>query len=63
MKFNIKQEQQLYPIRFNGKQYIEQDCNDLFIAYYQTRTALIDGMGVYISNGDWIDPVGNITEN
>jgi len=55
MKFNIKQEQQLYPIRFNGKQYIEQDCNDLFIAYYQTRTALIDGMGVYISNGDWID--------
>ena len=53
-----KGKKHLYPISYNGKQYYEEDCDDLFVSFYHDSYALNDDCMVYISDGLWISPSG-----
>jgi hypothetical protein len=57
-----KQEEVLYPVRYNGKDWYEKDCDGIFVAMYHTRSALNGLGGVYLSEGDWVYPDGKIEE-
>jgi len=57
-----KAENELYPIYYNGKEYYEEDCNDVFAAYYTCPEALNVEGGVYVSEGTWIYPDGRTEE-
>lgn len=52
----------LFPVHFNGKDYYEQDCNDLFLSFYGDINALNELGGVYIAEGSWVYPDGSINE-
>ena len=54
--------EQLFPIYFNGKDYNEEDCNDIFLGFYHTTDALNGEGGVYLSDGIWIYPDGSMEE-
>lgn len=50
----------LYPIIYKGAKYDKEDCDDIFISFYHCKEALNDMCGVYLSEGMWIYPDGNI---
>jgi len=52
----------LYPIHYKGKYYLEEECDDLFTAFYHTRDALNGANGVYVSEGTWVYPDGSMGE-
>jgi hypothetical protein len=62
-KFNINIKYNIYPITFENIVYYEKDCTDLFNAYYTSRNQLIDGIGIYINNNEYVSPNGIITIN
>jgi hypothetical protein len=54
--------EKLFPVYFNGKKYYEKDCNDIFLAFYHSKTSLNGLGGVYLSEGIWIYPDGSMDE-
>lgn len=50
----------LYPVKYDGKLYDKDHCDELFIAYYTCLEALNYEGGVYLSDGSWIYPDGYI---
>lgn len=53
-------ENNLYPINYNGKQYFEKDCDEVFLCYYHDIHALNSMGGVYLSDDVWIYPDGSM---
>ena len=52
----------MFPITHNGKSYSEEDCDDMFLAYYVGVEALNAENGVYVADGTWVTPDGNLTK-
>lgn len=50
----------LFPIYYNGKEYNEKDCDDIFLAYYNCKEALNFLGGVYLSEDVWVYPDGSM---
>jgi len=46
----------MFPIYYNGKKYYEEDCDEVFLAFYEP--AAMTPFGVYMSEGVWITPDG-----
>ena len=55
---NIKMSEKLYPIYFKGKYWKEEECDDIFCAFYHTKDALDWQTSVYLSEGDRVQPDG-----
>ena len=58
----IMENEELFPVYFNGKKYYEKDCNDVFLACYHCREALNGLSGVYLSEGIWVYPDGSMDD-
>lgn len=52
----------MFPVYFNGKEYNEKDCDDLFLSFYTCVEALNSEGGVYVSEGMWTYPDGSTGE-
>ena len=52
-------EENLFPIRFEGKEYFEKDCHYLFSVFYTCPEALSADSSVYVSDGLWVYPDGS----
>lgn len=50
--------EKLYPIYFKGKYWKEEECDDIFCAFYHTKDALDWQTSVYLSEGDRVQPDG-----
>ena len=48
----------LYPFVFDGKLWDENDCNDVFCAFYYHNSCLNDEGAVHVSGDDWVFPNG-----
>ena len=59
----LLQDDKLYPVNFNGKDYYEKDCDDVFLAFYHCKYSLNDLGGVYLSDGTWIYPDGSMSDD
>jgi hypothetical protein len=55
-------EEELFPVYFNGEEYYEKDCDDVFWAFYHCREALNGMNGVYLTDGTWVYPDGSMDE-
>lgn len=52
----------LYPIRYKDKEYYEDDCDEVFTAFYNSPFALNNDCGVYVAEGLWVYPDGEMDE-
>lgn len=52
----------MFPLKYNGKLYHKKDCDDMFLAYYCGPEALNAENGVYVADGVWVTPDGNLSE-
>jgi len=52
----------LYPIKYNGRDMKEEDCDSIFTAFYYSRYSLNDECGIYMGQGTWIYPDGRMEE-
>lgn len=50
----------MFPIDYKGKLWEEEDCDDVFLAFYDGKGSLNWDTAVYIMGGDWITPDGEI---
>ena len=48
----------LYPITYQGKKYLEKDCDEIFTAYYTSIHSLRYDGSVYVGDGISITPDG-----
>ena len=55
----MEKEEKLYPVYFEGKAWTEEECDDVFVAFYHTRAALGISSSVYLSGGDRVCPDGS----
>jgi hypothetical protein len=46
----------MFPIYYEGKEYHEEDCYEVFLAFYEP--AAMTPFGVYMFEGVWITPDG-----
>ncbi len=52
----------MYPVTYKGREYKEEDCDDLFNVFYHERDSLEDDGSVYMLGGDYVYPDGTIRE-
>lgn len=68
------EERQLYPVNYNGRDWYEEDCDEMFNAVYTDRVIFSrfaglpgdtfdSSLGVCIGEGVWITPDGVMREN
>lgn len=50
----------MFPIYYNGKLWEEEDCDDVFLAFYNGRYCLNCDGAVYLMGGDWMFPDGKL---
>lgn len=62
VKRKLNEQDTVFPVTFNGKQYYEKDCNDAFLAFYSEKEALNFEGGVYMAEGTWVYPDGSMGE-
>lgn len=55
-------EEKLYPVLYNDKLWKEEECSEIFVAYYHIREGLNPLGGVYLSEGTWVYPDGTMDE-
>lgn len=55
-------EEKLYPVLYNNKLWNEEECSEIFVAYYHIKEALNAIGGVYLSEGTWVYPDGTMDE-
>ncbi|GGE27203.1 hypothetical protein [Psychroflexus planctonicus] len=61
MKMNNQNEQnQLFPLTYKSKSYYEKDCDDVFLTFYFSPMALNHKNGVYMAEGLWVYPDGEM---
>lgn len=56
-------EQNLYPIRWNGKNWDADDVDELFFTCYTCEEALNDDGGVYVTEGLSVYPDGSFDDD
>ena len=62
-KMNIENEQNnLFPITYEGKEYYENDCDDVFLSFYHFPEVLNTECGVFMAGGLWVYPDGKMEE-
>lgn len=61
-QYNTMKKESLFPVYFNGKKYLKDDCDDVFLAFYHCKESLNDLSGVYLSEGTWVYPDGSMNE-
>lgn len=61
-KLNKPIKDDLYPVEYNGKMWSKNECNDLFVSMYGSIHSLNDFGGVYLTDGVWIYPDGEMSE-
>jgi len=54
----FKKKEKIYPIYYKGKWWNEEDCDDVFTAFYYTEAALGENCSVYVSDGMRVCPDG-----
>jgi hypothetical protein len=59
---NKKTKNDLFPLVVDGITYLEKDCDELFVAFYNDKHSLNDEGGVYVSDGMWVYPDGRFEE-
>lgn len=52
----------LYPITYKGKEYYEDDSEEVFATFYNTPFSLNEDCGVYMAEGLWIYLDGKMEE-
>lgn len=55
-------QEHLFPITYNGKEYYEKDCDEMYITFYNDVMALNENGGVYMSDGMWVYPDGTMED-
>jgi hypothetical protein len=50
----------LYPVYFNGQQYQQDQCAELFVSVYTDRCQLNEAGGIYLGDGCSVYPDGSI---
>lgn len=55
-------EENLFPVLFNGEEYYEKDCDNIFLSFYHCIEALNGLGGVYLSEGTWVYPDGSMDD-
>nr|DAI89602.1 MAG TPA: hypothetical protein [Caudoviricetes sp.] len=48
----------MYPIMYKGKEWYEEDCDDVFLSFYSCPQALGWDQSVYVAEGERIYPDG-----
>lgn len=55
----MEKEEKLYPVYFEGRAWTEEECSELFVAFYHSRDSLGIDSSVYLSEGDRVCPDGS----
>lgn len=55
-----KKNNDMFPINYNGKLWYEEDCDDVFLAFYNDEYSLTTDCSVYMMAGDYIYPDGKM---
>ena len=55
-------DEDMFPVHYNGKDYTEEECSDTFLAFYNGRYSLNGLGGVYVAEGIWVYPDGSMDE-
>ena len=58
-----KRKNNLYPVKHNGVNYYEKDCDEIFLCCYHDVHSLNYNGGVYLSDNVWIYPDGSMDVN
>ena len=59
-KIDKKNSNGMFPIKYNGKLWYEEDCNDVFLAFYNCPLSLNNDCSVYMMGGDYVYPDGKM---
>jgi hypothetical protein len=59
-KTNKKSLNGMFPIKYNGKLWHEEDCDDVFLAFYNNLHCLTSDCSVYMMAGDYVYPDGKM---
>jgi hypothetical protein len=52
----------IYPFYWNGREWHEEDCDDVFVAFYTSKLALRYNGSVYIGDGVSVFPDGTMND-
>jgi hypothetical protein len=55
-------QEHLFPITYNGKEYYEKDCDEMYLTFFNDVMALNQNAGVYMSDGMWVYPDGTMED-
>lgn len=55
-----KDKNQLYPVYFDNKTFFEEDCDGVFVSFYQHPQALMPDMSVYVGEDIFLYPDGTL---
>lgn len=58
--YSNNDESDLYPVYFNGQQYQQEQCAELFVSVYTERCQLNDAGGIYLGDGMSVYPDGSV---
>lgn len=50
----------MFPVFYNGKKWYEDDCDDMFLAFYHCEEALNGDGGVYVGDDMSVYPDGSM---
>jgi hypothetical protein len=53
----------MFPIKYEGKLWKEEDCDDIFLSYYDGSYSLNRDCAVYVMDNNWIFPDGSLQEH
>lgn len=49
---------EMYPIMYKGREWYEEDCDDVFLCFYTCKQSLGWDKSVYVAEGERIFPDG-----
>jgi len=58
----LKEDSDLYPIKYRRKLYYKKDCDPIFQSFYTCKEALNEENGAYMTDGIWVYPDGKMSE-
>jgi hypothetical protein len=59
---NTDFDEPIYPVYYKGKEWLESDCDDIFVNLYWDRFALNIEGGIYMGEGLYVFPDGSMDE-
>jgi len=55
-------EEELYPVIYNFVEWFKEDCSDIFVNCYHSKSDLNFEGGVYLGDGMWVYPDGKMEQ-